>query len=226
MNRNVNALIPMVAKKCREFLAACQEQGLELCVINTLRTEDEQRALYAQGREGVDVVNALREAAALAPITDLDNRVVTSAPVSAHQSGGAFDIVLTRGGVPHWDTTIDINDNSIADYIEAGSVGEALGLTWGGRFQIRDYCHYQYTPALGDQTHTTRSLGGVSIAAKEQQMAKTKVGLKSTEFYLAILGSLIPVLNTHLGMSIPTSGVMSIAGVIITYIISRTVVKK
>jgi len=55
---------------------------------------------------------------------------------------------------------------------------------------------------------------------------KIKKGLHSTEFYLALIGAIIPVLNTHLGFAIPVEGMLSIAGVIVTYIISRTVVKK
>ena len=58
-------------------------------------------------------------------------------------------------------------------------------------------------------------------------MANTvKSGLKSTEFYVAIIAALIPVMNTHLGLHIPVEGVLSIAGVVVSYIISRTVIKK
>ena len=143
MNRNISSLDQAVAEKCRELLKICRERGLQLRVISTLRTEDEQRALYAQGREHVSAVNALREVAGLPPIKESHNRVVTSTPVSVHQFGCAFDIVLTREGVPHWDTTRDINDNSVPDYIEAGRIGESLGLTWGGRWSSRDLVHYE-----------------------------------------------------------------------------------
>ena len=67
-----------------------------------------------------------------------------------------------------------------------------------------------------------------SIPEKEdaKQMKKAKAGMRSSEFYLALLGAALPVLNTHLGMQIPVSGVMSIAGVVISYILSRTVIKR
>ena len=57
-------------------------------------------------------------------------------------------------------------------------------------------------------------------------MENTKSGVRSTEFYMALVGAVLPVLNTHLGLDIPISGVMSIAGVVISYILSRTVLKR
>jgi hypothetical protein len=53
-----------------------------------------------------------------------------------------------------------------------------------------------------------------------------KKGVRSTEFYVALLGAVLPVLNAHLGMNIPVEGVLSVSGVMIAYIISRTVAKK
>ena len=56
--------------------------------------------------------------------------------------------------------------------------------------------------------------------------SQIKKGLHSTEFYVAIIGAIIPVFNTHLGLNIPVEGMLSIAGIFVTYIISRTVAKK
>ena len=55
---------------------------------------------------------------------------------------------------------------------------------------------------------------------------KAKAGVKSSEFYVALIGAIIPVLNTHLGYAIPVEGTLALAAVVITYIIGRTVVKK
>ncbi len=57
-------------------------------------------------------------------------------------------------------------------------------------------------------------------------MATAKSGIRSSEFYLALLGAVIPVLNTYLGFNIPVEAVLTIGGIIVAYIISRTVVKK
>lgn len=55
---------------------------------------------------------------------------------------------------------------------------------------------------------------------------KSKAGIRSSEFYVALVGAIIPVLNAHLGFAIPVEGTLGLAGVVIAYIISRTVVKK
>ncbi len=56
-------------------------------------------------------------------------------------------------------------------------------------------------------------------------MGKIKTGIKTSEFWIALLGALIPVFNEHFGLRIPTESVLSIAGVIISYIIGRSYVK-
>jgi hypothetical protein len=57
-------------------------------------------------------------------------------------------------------------------------------------------------------------------------MEKVKSGIKSSEFYLALMGSVFPVLNTHLGLAIPTEAVLSVAGIVASYIFSRSLVKR
>jgi len=60
---------------------------------------------------------------------------------------------------------------------------------------------------------------------QEAKMKKIKAGIKSTEFWLALIAAIIPVLNQHLGLNIPTSAVLSTAGVVIAYIFGRSHVK-
>lgn len=51
-------------------------------------------------------------------------------------------------------------------WIVAGQVGEGLGLTWGGRWRLRDCCHYQLdnrgTLALADAMAGVDPAGGVA----------------------------------------------------------------
>ncbi len=230
MRRDIEALHPAVARRCRGLLEACKERGLHLMVTSTLRSHDEQAALYSQGRKTLDRVNALRQKARLAPIKAEDNRIVTNATTSTHEFGLAFDVALIKDGTPHWDQSLDLNDSGLADYQEVGSVGEGLGLIWGGRFRHRDLCHFEWTGGLtmgelkaGKRPALTRA--GQSNK-KEEQMRKVKSGVRSSEFYLALIGAVIPVLNTHLGFAIPVEGVLGISGVIVSYIISRTMVKR
>ncbi len=52
-------------------------------------------------------------------------------------------------------------------------------------------------------------------------MNQVKAGLKTSEFWLAILTGIIPVLNQYLGLHIPVGAVMTVGGVAITYILNR-----
>ncbi|MCK4911801.1 MAG: M15 family metallopeptidase [Thermodesulfovibrionales bacterium] len=230
MRRDIDALHPVVRDRCARLIEACSARGLHLMVTSSLRSAQEQAALYAQGRKPVDVVNALRAVAGLAHISSDKNTIVTHATTSVHEFGLAFDVALTNDGAPHWDKSLDLNDNGYADYREVGSVGESLGLVWGGRFRHRDLCHFEWTGGLtmGELKAGKRPAQHVrgQTHIKEEKMDKVKSGVRSSEFYLAIIGALIPVLNTHLGFAIPVEGVLSIAGVIVSYIISRTVVKR
>jgi len=234
MNRDINALAPAVAGMCRGLLRMADEQGIKLIVTSTLRTQAGQRALYAQGRRPLNEVNSLRRMAGMHDIKEPANRVVTGARVSMHQFGCAFDVAVVSRGKAVWDAGADLNANGTPEYEEVGHIGESLGLTWGGRFHRRDLCHFEYTGGLS----TKELMAGIRpvpiepdvmdarIKKEEEVMDKKKAGLRSTEFYLALLGAVLPVLNTHLGMQIPVSGVMSISGVVISYILARTVIKR
>ena len=242
MNRDISALTPAVSARCRALIALADKAGISICVTSTLRTQAEQRALYAQGRRSIDEVNALRSTAGMGHIKEAANRPVTNARVSMHEFSCAFDIAVAVNGRITWDTQADINNNGMPEYDEVGQMGESLGMRWGGRFRTRDLCHFEYTGGLsinelqaghrpgGDINSKRPSTGPLTSPARTgketKKMDKTKAGLKSTEFYMAVLGALLPVMNTHLAMDIPVSGVMSIAGVVMSYILSRTFLKR
>jgi peptidoglycan L-alanyl-D-glutamate endopeptidase CwlK len=121
----------------------------------TARTVREQIALYAQGREKLDQVNALRKIAGLSPITFQENsRKVTWTLASKHiidlednipenDKSRAFDIAILRDDRPTWNLKVNVNKNDIPDYDEAGRIGEAVGLRWGGRFPSPDRPHFE-----------------------------------------------------------------------------------
>lgn len=66
----------------------------------------------------------------------------------------------------------------------------------------------------------------VRDAVKEADMNKVKSGLKSTEFYLALIAAIVPVMNQYLGLNLPIEAIVSIAGIAIVYIFGRSIVKK
>lgn len=56
-------------------------------------------------------------------------------------------------------------------------------------------------------------------------MSKVKAGIKTSEFWVAAIGALIPVINQHLGLNIPTEAVLGIVAIVISYIAGRSYVK-
>lgn len=147
-SRSIVDLDNSIYQKYIAFDKAMREAGLMYLITCTLRHLDEQKALYAQGRESLVDVNRLRIHAGLPPITAGQNKKVTWTMNSKHlpsPSGKslAFDIVILDSGRASWDIKVDVNDNEIPDYTEAGKIGESVGLKWGGRFKSPDYPHFE-----------------------------------------------------------------------------------
>jgi peptidoglycan L-alanyl-D-glutamate endopeptidase CwlK len=124
--------------------------GVEIRPYFGYRDEAEQTALYAQGRDPLEVTNALRDAAGLAPITDTQNRkIVTKARYgeSAHtvDPSKAVDyyVVHPATGEAQWWEGVDLDADGESDYHEVGVLAERIGLTWGGRFAMRDLGHVE-----------------------------------------------------------------------------------
>lgn len=124
-----------------KWLSDCEDAGLDILVTCTYRSAAEQDALYAQGREPLDEVNALRKAVGLLPISGLMNNVVTNCKggESEHQKREAVDFVPLNAGKCDWN-------NPLA-FLKAGELAEARGLTWAGRFtSFKETCHIQAHP--------------------------------------------------------------------------------
>lgn len=66
----------------------------------------------------------------------------------------------------------------------------------------------------------------VRDAVKEADVNKIKSGVKSTEFWLALIAAIVPVLNQQLGLNLPIEAIIGIAGIAIAYIFGRSMVKK
>jgi uncharacterized oligopeptide transporter (OPT) family protein len=61
---------------------------------------------------------------------------------------------------------------------------------------------------------------------KEVEMEKIKTGIKTTEFWLALITAIITVLNEQLGLNLPKEAIISIIAMVISYIFGRSIVKK
>jgi hypothetical protein len=133
--RDIDALVPEMAKRVRLLLERCRETGFEVCVIETLRNSDVQAAYYAQGRKPLAEVNALRHKAGLYLIGETENRNrITNATHSVHQDGGAIDLcpeMPGKPGCPNWNALQET-------WEKLGRLAEEAGLDWcaGGYGQI------------------------------------------------------------------------------------------
>lgn len=153
-SRKVSDCTPSLQAKIKAFTIAMFNAGIPFIITCTARTVKEQRALYAQGRELLFDVNELREMAGLPRIKNEQNKIVTWTLASKHiidlddgnthnDKSRAFDIVISPGGKPCWDVKVDVNQDHISDYEQAGKIGESVGLRWGGGFKTPDMPHFE-----------------------------------------------------------------------------------
>lgn len=143
-SRRLTDLERDVYERAEAACVAWEAAGLTILVTCTYRTDAEQTALYAQGREPLTVVNTLRHVGQLRPISESENRIVTMARSgkSWHNWRRAFDVVPLVAGKPVWDAGASI-------WQEVGRIGEGHGLEWAGRWpRFREYPHFQYTAGL------------------------------------------------------------------------------
>lgn len=123
-NRELRNLHGEVAYMTGQLLLRAAAAGLDVMIFEGFRTTERQRALYAQGRDG------------------MGGKIVTSANAgeSWHNYGLAVDIVFRdHHGQPTWD-------RPVADWNALGEIGERVGLMWGGRWKRPDSPHFEWHP--------------------------------------------------------------------------------
>lgn len=123
-SRKIEDLHPHVAKLCKEFIAKCDEAGIDVLITSTYRDHESQAALYAQGR------------------TAPGKKVTNAKPgQSWHNWRVAFDFVPVVNGKAQW--------NDLKTFEKCGIIAESLGLEWAGRWKtFRESAHIQYTGGL------------------------------------------------------------------------------
>lgn len=117
---SLSSLHPRVARMARRFLTLTKADKMDVRILTTFRSWDEQDHLYAQGRttSGSIITNARGGG-------------------SYHNWGLAFDAAPFENGVISSDLAI---------YEKMGKLGIKAGLDWGGHFKdIIDRPHFQYT---------------------------------------------------------------------------------
>jgi len=116
----ITKLDARLQKPTREFINTVEEElGIQLRVIQGLRTIDEQNTLYNQGR------------------TTPGNKVTNAkGGQSFHNYGLAVDVVIIKNGQAVWTQVPK----------EVVNIGTSLGFEWGGNWKsFKDYPHFQMT---------------------------------------------------------------------------------
>lgn len=145
MSRLISTLEPDVVRLCNAHIAACDAADITLVVYCTRRTEKEQAMEYAKGR----TLNQLPDSVAQLiadEIRDWESHgihfgpggIVTHChgPDCPHVMGVAYDCVPVEEGKAVW--------GDAALWEKVGTIGEGLGMEWGGRWsRFPDKPHFQ-----------------------------------------------------------------------------------
>lgn len=119
MITELDALHPYFRDKIKELIRICNEKGIELAVVETYRTHAKQHEYKTMGKKYTS----------------------SGAGRSKHQYGLAVDVVPIVDSVAVWDNMVL--------WRKVGTVGEKLGLRWGGRWRKPfDPGHFEWTGGL------------------------------------------------------------------------------
>lgn len=127
-SRKIEDLHPDLQPICREFLLNAEDAGIDVLITCTYRSNDEQNALYAQGRTvaGSRVTNARGGQSA-------HNFTIDGKPAAK-----AFDIVPMVNGKPQWSSAHPA-------WQRLGKIGMDLGLNWYGapNSKFHEFPHFE-----------------------------------------------------------------------------------
>jgi peptidoglycan L-alanyl-D-glutamate endopeptidase CwlK len=124
-SRKIEDLHPKLQELCRKHIEACAKRGVKVITTSTLRDQEYQSTLYAQGR------------------TTPGQKVTQVKLIGGHGFGLAYDVapVTPDGRTILW--------NDIAKWKIIGEEGKKLGLKWGGDWKsINDKPHFEYLDGL------------------------------------------------------------------------------
>lgn len=124
--RRLDLVAPPLRDGIPKILTAMAALGYPMLVTDTLRTAEEQAALYAQGRTTPGPI-----------VTNADG-IIKKSNHQAHSDGlgHAVDCAFLVNGQPSWDARLP--------WKTYGACAEALGFIWGGAWNsLHDLPHVE-----------------------------------------------------------------------------------
>jgi|SRR6185295_496138 len=138
----IKSLHPVFKITVDHILSDMRAKGWDPVIGSGMRTNDQQDALYAQGRKSLEQVNALRRGTHLPPITAAANaKKVTNA------KGGQSNHNLTHSLLAHGRNALDVVNGYAVDIVDRrfgwdipdtkfwkdlGEIAKSYGCGWGG----------------------------------------------------------------------------------------------
>ena len=146
--RNIELLQPDVQNLVKKLKYRAAKKKIKFVVTSTVRTDEEQKALWSMGRHPLHIVNKLRASALMTGIDDQRNVVVTWDSGNDHADGACFDIFVISPYTMDWDEKCDPAMLQSKDYEIVASIAEDLGLIWGARTEKLNRGHFSYGQAV------------------------------------------------------------------------------
>lgn len=138
MITDANALHPYFRDKVLQLIAICKSKGIDLAFVETYRTHAKQSEYKGMGKKYTR----------------------SGAGKSKHQYGLAVDVVPIVGDSAVWHDPVL--------WRKVGTVGEKLGLRWGGRWRRPyDPGHFEWTGGLSTAELT---YGAKPVVPKKAQL--------------------------------------------------------
>jgi peptidoglycan L-alanyl-D-glutamate endopeptidase CwlK len=148
----VQSLHPVFRGAVEAILADMRGLGWDPAIGSGMRTNEEQDALYAQGRKPLKDVNTLRKNVGWSPLSAAANKgKVTRAP------GGMSNHNKRHSLLPHGSNAVDVAVGYAVDIVDRrfgwdakpkfwsdlGRVAKKHGCEWGGDWKNPDPAHVQ-----------------------------------------------------------------------------------
>lgn len=155
-SRSLSDLREDVRANCEVFLENCRDKGLNVLITQTLRDDEYQAELYAQGR------------------TKKGSVVTNSKTTTFHGKGLAFDFCRNVKGHEYDD---------VAFFVKCGKIAKEIGFSWGGDWKsFPDRPHIQWDDG-GKYSGTDIRNGKLPPMMKREEIMTREEVIKIIEEY-------------------------------------------